>query len=791
MIKRKFQSAIKEFLCLLLAGVLLASLGGGDAVAQDDGAVAQDNGAAAQDVFGVSGVLLKKITVTARKREELIQNVPLSITHFSSEKIQALKVNDLESLAVQMPNVALDDAVSGMALANFSIRGVGINNSIASVDPTVGVFVDGVYQGQISTVLFDTFDIESMEVLRGPQGTLFGRNVTGGVILINTKKPGDTLEISVRTSFEGGGESLNSYYMATVGGPISETVGAKISVYTNQDNGWFKNLHTGKAFGENDTRMVRSVITWDPTNDVSLVLRYRHETSESDGTASQNWRDFDLNSHDFSIDEEGFREHRNHFVSAQVDWDVDFGNGTITNIFGFYDADGTALIDTDSSPQSILHIRGWTPYRQWSNELRYVGRFLEKLHVTTGFYYFTSEVNYHDRRYLLGSHIDGLIAEGELPAGSHYTQDVGGNYYVDTQGVFLSFDYDLTDQIMLIAGTRYSYDKRKAETASGFNNTSGAVFPTIEMPCNVAVGPACEFDFTDEETWHSWSPKLGAVYYMGGGAGYEANVYGHWTRGFRSGGYNLRNTYPPTAAIPGIPAELPGPYDEEKIDTFEAGFKISTNIGILNGAVFYNLIDNVQRVITLPSDFGGIAQEIRNTADVESFGFEIDGLVAVTDKLFLLGSVGYVDPEYTKVKYDLNLDGILDKKDLDLELPRAAKWTWSAGATHDAGLANWVKITSRVSYSYRGKSYLTDDNKGYTPEQKIVDAGIDIAPMDGRFSVGFYGKNLLDKVKHGSYVELPETIETFALPPAPVGGSFVPISRGRTFGVQLTYRHRS
>ena len=784
MIKRKFQSATKEFLCLLLAGVLLASLGGGEASAQDDDATVQD-------VFGVSGVFLKKITVTARKREELIQNVPLSITHFSSEKIEALKVNDLESLAVQMPNVALDDSVSGMALANFSIRGVGINNSIASVDPTVGVFVDGVYQGQISTVLFDTFDIESMEVLRGPQGTLFGRNVTGGAILINTKKPGDTLEMSVRTSFEGGGESLNSYYMATIGGPISETVGAKISVYTNQDNGWFKNLHTGKAFGDNDTRMVRSVITWDPTDDVSLVLRYRHETSKSDGTAAQNWRDFDLDSHDFSIDEEGFRRHRNHFVSAQADWDVDFGNGTITNIFGFYDADGTALIDVDSSPQSILHIRGWTPYRQWSNELRYVGRFLEKLHVTTGFYYFTSEINYHDRRYLLGSHLDGLVAEGRLPAGSYYIQDVGGNYYVDTQGAFLSFDYDLTDRIMLIAGTRYSYDKRKAETASGFNNTSGAVVPTIEMPCNVAVGPACQFDFTDEETWHSWSPKLGAAYYMDGGADFEVNIYGHWTRGFRSGGYNLRNTYPPTTVIPGIPVELPGPYDEEKIDTFEAGFKMSTNIGILNGAVFYNMIDNVQRVITLPSDFGGIAQEIRNTADVEAFGFEFDGLVAVTDKLFLLGSVGYVDPEYTKVKYDLNLDGTLDEKDLDLVLPRAAKLTWSLGATHDAGLANWAKITSRVSYSYRGKSYLTDDNKGYTPEQKIVDAGVDIAPMGGRFSVGLYGKNLFNKVKHGSYVELPETIDTLVLPSAPVGGTFAPISRGRTFGVQLTYRHRS
>jgi len=744
-IKRKFKSGMKRFLGLFLASVLLASLGGVDAVAQGDNTTPQD-------VFGVSGVFLKKITVTARKREELIQNVPLAISHFSSEKIEALKVNDLESLAVSMPNVALDDSISGMAIANFSIRGVGINNSIASVDPTVGVFADGVYLGQTTIVLFDTFDIESIEVLRGPQGTLFGRNVTGGAILVNTKKPGDTLEISARTSFEGGGESLNSYYMASVGGPVSDTVGVKITAYTNQDNGWFKNLHTGKAFGDNDTRMVRSVVTWDPTDDVSLVLRYRYETSNSDGTAGQNQRDFDINSHDFSIDEEGFREHRNHFFSARVDWDVDFGDGTLTNIFGFYDADGSALIDVDSSPQSALHIRGWTPYRQWSNELRYAGRFFESLHATTGFYYFTNEVNYHDRRYLSG----GVL-----------TQDLGGNYYVDTLGVFLSFDYDLTDRVMLTAGTRYSYEKREAETASG----------TFGPPCNVATGPACQFDFTDEETWNSWSPKLGVAYYLGGGADFEANVYGHWTRGYRSGGYNLRNTNPPNV-------ELPGPYDEEKIDTFEAGLKISTNIGILNGSVFYNMIDDVQRVITrsAPAAFGGIAEEIHNTADVEAFGFEVDGLVAVTDKLFLLGFVGYVDPEYTKVKYDLNQDGILDKKDLALELPRAAKWTWSAGATYDAGLANWAKMTSRVTYSFRDNLYLTDDNKGYTPAQKILDAGIDITPMDGRFSIGFYGKNLFDRVKHGSYVELLPEVG---------GGSFAPISRGRTFGVQLTYRHRS
>ena len=273
-----------------------------------------------------------------------------------------------------------------------------------------------------------------------------------------------------------------------------------------------------------------------------------------------------------------------------------------------------------------------------------------------------------------------------------------------------------------------------------------------------------------------WSPKLGAVYYIGGGPEVEASVYGHWTRAFRSGGYNLRNSYPPDQ-------ELPGPYDEEKIDTFEAGFKISTNIGILNGAVFYNMIDDVQRIITLPRSASVFAQEIRNTADVEAFGFELDGLVAVTDRLFLLGSVGYVDPEYTKIKYDLNVDRVLDEKDLALELPRAAKLTWSVGATHDAGLADWGKMTSRISYSYRGKTYLTDNNMGYTPEQNIVDAGIDITPMSDRFSVGFYGKNLLNEVKHGSYQALDNPLFQ------QLGGSFTSLFRGRTFGVQLTYRY--
>ncbi len=768
MIRRKFKSRLKALLGTFAVGAVLTLVSG----------VAAN----AQDAFGVSSVLLEKVTVTARKREEPIQNVPISVTHFSSEEIDALKVRNLESLAVKMPNVALDDIGTVGGIANFSIRGLGINSSIPSVDPTVGVFVDGVYFGaNIGGALFDTLDIESIEVLRGPQGTLFGRNVTGGAILINTKKPGDTLEVSFRTSFEGGGESLNSYYMGTVGGPLGETVSARITAYTNQDNGWFKNLHTGKAFGDLDVRMVRPVLVWEPTDDLNLVLRYQYDSIDGDGPAAQNHTNgfgvsnaaanFDRDSHDFSINNEGKRENEAHFFSARADWDVGFGNGTITNIFGWRDSETFSAVDLDASPLELMSAQAWSNYRQWSNELRYTGRFFERLNATTGVYYFSNKINYHENRSLLTA---AIAASGlPFPPGTDVSQFGGGNYDVETLGLFLSLDYDLTSQLTLTAGTRYTRDKRKGEIALIPTSSPLAPLPS----CNIVEGPTCEFDFIDEETWHSWSPKLGATYYISG----EANFYGHWTRGFRSGGYNLRNL---------SPVHSPGPYDEETIDSFEAGFKVTKDRGRLYGAAFYNMIDDMQREINFPDPALGIVQLIDNTADVETYGFELDGLFAIAENLFLTGSVGYANPEYTKVKHDFNRDGTLDVKDLALELPRAAKWTYSVGLTHNTGAASWGRMTSRISYAYRDKSYFTDDNRGYILEQNILDAGIDIIPANGRFSIGLYGKNLLDEVKHGGDSTLPSTLGASPLS-APLGGTFSPLAKGRIFGVQLTYRHKS
>ena len=152
-------------------------------------AVAQDG--PAEETASSSSILMEEVTVTARKREESMQEVPVSISAYSGDQLETLKVRDLKGLSVAMPNVAMDDVGTTRGVANFSIRGLGINSSIPGIDPTVGVFVDGVYLGLNGGTVIDMTDIDSIEVLRGPQGTLFGRNVTGGAVLINTRRPTD------------------------------------------------------------------------------------------------------------------------------------------------------------------------------------------------------------------------------------------------------------------------------------------------------------------------------------------------------------------------------------------------------------------------------------------------------------------------------------------------------------------------------------------------------------------------------------------------------------------------
>jgi iron complex outermembrane receptor protein len=256
----------------------------------------------------------------------------------------------------------------------------------------------------------------------------------------------------------------------------------------------------------------------------------------------------------------------------------------------------------------------------------------------------------------------------------------------------------------------------------------------------------------------------------------NTQIYAHWTRGFRSGGYNLRNTATDLVNLG------PGPFDEETVDSYEFGFKTQFEGGRITGAIFSNSIEDMQREVNLPDPVSGVLQVIKNTANADIRGAELDGTFSLWEGGVLMASLGWTEAKYTKVAFDLNGDGTLDEADESLNLPRAPKITWSIGLTQDFDIGEWGVMTARANYAHRDRAAYTDNNLGYIGEQDILDAGLDFYSNDGHWVFSLYGKNLTDEVKHGGDTQLPGNLGPF-----PLGGTFSPLAKGRVIGLEVTY----
>ncbi|MEM6852106.1 MAG: TonB-dependent receptor, partial [Pseudomonadota bacterium] len=473
-----------------------------------------------------------QIVVTGLKgpRAQTLQDAPVAVSSFSASELDGRQVRSLTALSFAAPNVALDDIGTTPGTANFSIRGIGVNSSIASIDPTVGVFVDGVYMGVNAGVVLDTFDLESVEILRGPQGLLFGRNVTGGAVLVRTKRPSEELSIEARAAVSSGPEKLVS---ASVSGPILEDrLGLKFAVYGSDDDGYFTNLFDGSAFGEDRTRLFRAAADWRGSETFDLIARVESGRSEGDGPAAQSRGLFDRNSFDFSIDERGLHDNEWESASLEANWRVGFGDGTITNVLGWRRYDQTTLADIDSSPDLIFVSATFLEQEQYSNELRYAGRFADRADLTAGLYYFTQDIAYQETR---------LIPILPPERSSQYG---GGLQDQNTFGAFAQSDIDLTSDVTLTLGLRYTYEEKSAVIGT-VRALGVAVDDPLLVPagaCNALIGecvdPVTGADLfvRDSESWSNLTPKIGGQWRISD----DLQVYGFWTRGFRSGGYNVR-----------------------------------------------------------------------------------------------------------------------------------------------------------------------------------------------------------------------------------------------------------
>lgn len=736
----------------------------------------------AQDSQSAIDLLNADIIVTATKKKDVenVQAVPVAITAFNAQSLQALQVRDIQSLTYSAPNVSLDQVGTSRGTANFSIRGLGVNSSIPSIDPTVGVFVDGVYIGVNNGLVFDVFDLGSIEIARGPQGILYGRNTTGGAVLINTGDPTPDWRANIRLSFDGpvdsGRGAGNLSAQAVVSGPlIKDRLNFKLGAYTNYDQGYFKNLFDGKDFGEAHTQIVRGALEFLPTDTIRMVGKVEYFTSDGDGPAGQNHGLYKRDTFDFAIDNPGSYKNRTWFASHKTE--IDVGDGKITNIFGFRDYDSKTNSDIDAKPVFIFHSDALFKQKQYSDELRYNNQF-GALDFTAGGFWFTQKLAYDEIRY--------------FPAFiSPIAQSGGGRQDHDVLGAFASGDFAVTEALTLTAGIRWSKEtKEAAVTYIRPRVRCSVVGGTCPTTGKNSLIPTENNGFTDKRSWENWSPKLGFQYKFNT----DAQVYGNWTRGFRSGGYNFRitnaNAFETVAATRGLS------FDEEQVDSYELGVKFRTDDRKLtvNLAAFRTDVGNMQREINQGSA-AGVAQSIYNTADAKIEGFEGEGRFAVSRNFLLTANVGYVNARYKTVKFDLTGDGVVTAADLVLDLPRTPKWTYGAGAVADFPVGEDSAITARANFQHRDKFAYTDSNYGWITASDNLDASISY--RTGGITLTLYGKNLLDQVQHGGDTQLGTAaqIPVFGGPLStgvdspyaenPKAGTFSPLNKGRVLGVEL------
>ena len=738
-------------------------------------ALATPGTASAQE--GSAGAFLEEIVTTARKRStaEAVQDVPVAVSAFGAQQIEAMFVKKIEDLSYLMPNVQLESVGTFPGVQNFSIRGQGINSSIPSVDPTVGVFVDGLYMGTTYGVVIDTFDLESVEVLRGPQGLLFGRNVTGGAVVLRNARP--TGEFGFRMRMGATDADQMNIAMAIEGPMVEGLLAAKLAFLYDDDNGYYKSLNQsqglppaphplqpwyanpadGSDVGAMETMLLRPSFMWTPTEDTDWTLLMEFGKSQGDGAAWSNvtaQRAGVLEEFATLSDETGFTEID--WVQVTLETNIaNFGDGTVTNILGHRGVAANSAADIDGTDLPIFAAPGYTDQSQVSNELRWSGSFMDNWEATLGLYYFEQDIEYREGRYIWLP--PGI---GPPPLGVNLQASLGGDMTNRNFGAFWNNDFYIGEDWTLTAGLRYTDESKSAAIITG--------------GCADNLTFRCDFDNLEGD-WSNVTPKVGLTYDFND----DTLLYGFWSKGYRSGGFNFRNARPDV-----IP---PGPTKEEENNTFEVGLKTEFMDGRarLNIAAFQNEVTDMQREVNIGDPLVIVLQATINAGDVTIKGVEADFVALVTDNFSINLSYGWQDGEYDSLnpfvpafEALLRLAGVFGPDDVLIgpELPRLAPTNYSAGFSWDIPVGSGL-VNVAANYSFREGHPYNDSNTELFDDQTRTNASVNWFSGDNRWGVSLYGKNLGDEANWGNLTS--------------IAGLYTagPMKPGRLLGLEVNYRY--
>ncbi len=767
--------------------------------------------ATAQDTVDTAAATvggLEEIIVTATRRETNLQTTPISISVIGSEMIDYTSPRDIGDLSVFVPNFSAARVTSFANAASFALRGVGQNNIIVYFESPVSVLVDDFVMMSVQTQLLDTFDIEQVEVLRGPQGTLFGKNTTGGAISVRTKRP-DLNETG--GAFEGGYGSYGSRRLKGAADIplISDQLALRIVGAYEASDGYVRNgsafgpitgfapnkfngqagTGPGERTGGQDVFSARVKLLWEPTEKFSALLQYEIIRDDTEFEATVNETPvgtgfvFDLvglgqtsggdpldkggttNRGDLLI---GLPEMRVDIDGVYLNMDLDVGSGTFTSILGYRSQDSrlagqetgnSGVIAADGEILSPFDINRSDDRETLQAEVRFASAFDGPLNFIAGAFYQDEEIDFCVAQVL--GFLDLLGAPTSLF--SFFGADYGTfnqNPYIlcsaqesDSTALFTEGTYDISDRITLTVGFRQTWESKTflARQQIFTQELGGFSDPTFTWPDLGDALAASVYNFPFGVVRDDSSPsKATWRFSLGFQATDDVYTYATYSRGFKSGGYNdqIGNSGAFGNDLAAFQIAI-APTNSETADSYEIGVKSEA----LNGRLRFNLTGfyveykDLQRQINIPLIVSGVQQQITqffNAARADVKGIEAEATALVTDNLTLRGVFGYQD---CNIKEFFAPGAGYDLTQAPCE--RAPELQWTLDATYQTPIGNALKLVVNAHVNYTDKNLYTQsiqspDFNTFLDSRTLLNASITISDRDDKYFGRIIGKNLTD-----------------------------------------------
>lgn len=741
---------LKRKLLLSVGAAVMAAVGAQAFAAHAQDAAPENLTERAQTQAADGERRLDRIVVTAQKRAQSASDIGVSLSVIDGDGLESRNVVNVADIAELVPNLEIAVPNGPGTQPAIFLRGVGVNDFNTNNNGPIAVYADEVYRSSFVTQNLNLFDVERLEVLKGPQGTLFGRNATGGAIRVIANKPGEAFELDGSLRY-GSFNTLRAE--GAVNLPVTEHIAVRAAMVHGASDGFVDDIGNGVDTGGYDFVSWRGQVAVEPTDTLSVLLAAEgtHTDNPGAGFAFQGLLDpvtgapcpladiqanrcanpvGDLRPQDrFDVDYDrlGSTVLDAYIASATITWDLEVGQITSVSAYETV-ADFAKKEDTDVSPSDLLAVDFNVDSETLSQELRFdFDR--DRTRGTIGVFYLTEELNQDQTADIfrafrpLVEAIDPVAFPGGFdPGGLALGAPVTTLNYRNTQdtetlAVFSQGEFDLTSTLRLVAGLRYTDETRE------FDTLGQAVEPGFSVPL---------FDAALSIDNQNVSYKAGLEW----DAADDLLVYGHVSTGFKSGGFN--------GGFPLSAAEI-APFDEETLTAYEIGAKAAwpARAVQVNAAAFYYDYTDIQ-VFTFVNAGALPVTVLTNAGDARIFGFEADAVWRATRDLTLTASLGLLDTEFERFEADATL-GTGDFTGNALPLAPEASAVFAVD--YERPVSGDLVFYASGDVSYRSKVFFDPSNSPLLQQDgyALVDLSAGLGRSDGRWRADLFVDNLFDE----------------------------------------------